>query len=245
MRRTGDVRDEAARPDRGQRAAQQPRLQIVQLLDRLGGPPPPRLGTPAEGPETGAGNVGQHPAERPVRPGRPGAVGHHDRRPAADRRGPRPRPAGPDAASGRRPAPDPACPAASPVSSAVLPPGPAQRSSHHPVGAVARASPQATSCDPSSWTPTSSRPDGRPGRPGSRSRWRRTGSSRPGPAPAAISSDTSARPGRTARVTAAGTLSASSAGSSSSAGRTSAKASTIHRGWAVVTTRRSARPGRR
>ena len=42
---------------------------------------------------------------------------------------------------------------ASPASSAVLPPGPAHRSSHRPLGASAAASAAVTSCEPSSCTP--------------------------------------------------------------------------------------------
>ena len=100
---------------------------------------------------------------------------------------------------------------ASPANSAVLPPGPAHRSSHGPAGASARVRPQATSCDPSSCTParpsrTAGRSAGLPGPAGGERRVP------PGSAPASASSVTSASPGRTASVTGGLTLSASSAG---------------------------------
>ena len=119
-----------------------------------------------------------------------------------------------------------------------MPPGPAHRSSHGPTGPSARASAAATSCEPSSCTPA------RPSRTAARSaglpdQRAAYGEYRPGSAPAAVSSPTSASPGRTARVTGASSLSARSAASSSASGSTSANASTIQRGWAVATASRS------
>ncbi len=105
-------------------------------------------------PESGARHVGQHPAEGARTPGRPGGVGHDDVGPArvgAHRRRHQPGPVrshvgGQHPRAGRSRRDRSAAPSCRPGRRR----GPA---TSRPAP-VARVSPQATSCDPSSWTPT-------------------------------------------------------------------------------------------
>ena len=171
--------------------------------------PPARLRAAPERAETGARHVGQHPGEPARPPRRPGAVGHHDQRSPA--RADTPRTAGrtSSARCGLSPlatSPVAALGGASPVSSAVLPPGPAHRSSHGPGDAVRpgqRPGHQLRSLvlDPDPALPYGGQL-GRVARPS----WRRTASAGRARPPRRPARPASARPGRTARVTAASTL---------------------------------------
>ena len=219
------------------------RWQGAQRLDVGRVTPPARLGPAPERAQTGAGDVGQDPGC-----GCPGATTGGLRRPRPRRgagRGGSPRVALAATRAARCGASSPATTrlpsgTASPVSSAVLPPGPAERSSHQPGAAGGRVTPQATSWEPSSCTPA--RPVRTSGRSaGCRCRGRRRGPPARLGARLGRESATLARPGRTTSETSGLTLSAASAGTSSPSGSRSAYASTTQRGCACARARRSQR----
>ena len=146
VRGAGDVGDHPARRARPRaRVASRARCSACSCSTSAVGPPPARLRPAAQRAQPGAGHVGQDPGERARPPGRAGAVGLTTTarptrvgRGAADATSAARCAAGSTAThAGRRRRPR------SPVSSAVLPPGPAHRSSHGPAAAVARVSAQA------------------------------------------------------------------------------------------------------
>ncbi|CFE49240.1 Uncharacterised protein [Mycobacterium tuberculosis] len=127
----------------------------------------------------------------------------------------------------------------SPANSAVLPPGPAHRSSHRPVSPStgARVNARATNWLPSSWTSAWPSRTGasRPGSP--RGRYTANGEYRPTvPRTARASSPAVSTPGRAARCTAGRSSSLAKTASSSptAAPNASAKAWAIHRGCACT-----------
>ena len=151
MRRAGRIQNHTAGPGQRDRGRQQFALQLGQRRHVGGLPSPARVGSAPQRAQTGARRVDQHPVETrlesaaaPVDPqhldrqargcsGRPGRRGVRRGSTAVTR------------------APDSA---ASAASSAVLPPGPAHRSSHRPPSSAtgARVSARATNWLPSSWT---------------------------------------------------------------------------------------------
>src|SRR5512144_2353177 len=85
VRGTGDVGDDATRPDGPQAAAQQTPLQRGEPGDVRGFAPPARLGPAPQGAEPGARRVDEDPVERGRRPRRDQRVGLDDERGSGDR----------------------------------------------------------------------------------------------------------------------------------------------------------------
>ena len=240
VRRAGHVGDHSPGPHRGQRAVQQPALQLDQRRDVVRRPPPAHLRPAAQRAQPGARRVEQHPVERarpPTAAAVPSATSTSTSASPAQRAG---APARRGAARGRRRS------AARPsgrtaASSPVLPPGPAHMSSQAASGpsSGARASSSAASWLPSSCTAAApERTDGsRPGSPpGSRTA---NGDHGPGSPPDSSASVVAVDPPGDQVHLGRGVVGQQRRPPArSSPPSASRQASTIHRGWSVASASR-------